>query len=122
MDPSLEGSYSDDAAAKAATVAYNCLHSLPKSRPTMREVVDALEPLLSMRGDMPLGTFIYTAPEVVADKAEAADKKGRGGGGGGEATSMKKMAVQRVARHRYASSVAGSEGGRSPRQSTDRGA
>uniref|UniRef100_A0ACD5YV26 Uncharacterized protein n=1 Tax=Avena sativa TaxID=4498 RepID=A0ACD5YV26_AVESA len=119
MDPSLEGSYSDDAAAKAATVAYNCLHSLPKSRPTMREVVDALEPLLSMRGDVPIGTFVYTAPEVVADKAEAADKeKGRGG----EATSLKKMAVQRVARHRYASSVAGSEGGRSPRQSTDRGA
>jgi len=120
MDPSLEGSYSDDAAAKAATVAYNCLHSLPKSRPTMREVVYTLEPLLSMRGDVPIGTFVYTVPAVVADTAEAVDKeKGRAG----EATSsMKKMAVQRVGRHRYASSVAGSEGGRSPRQSTDRGA
>jgi hypothetical protein len=117
MDPSLEGSYSDEAAAKAATVAYGCLHSVPRTRPTMREVVDALEPLLSMRGDVPAGTFVYTAPPVVV--SEAGKEKERGS----EATAMKKMAVQRVGRHRYASSVAGSENSAgSPRQSRDRGA
>ncbi|KAM0836956.1 hypothetical protein ACQ4PT_061984 [Festuca glaucescens] len=117
MDPSLEGSYSEEAAAKAAMVAYNCLHSLPRTRPTMREVVDALEPLLNMRGGLGAGTFVYTAPPVdVADRSEV--EKGRGG----EAVAMKKMAAQRVGRHRYASSVAGSESGGSPRQTRDRGA
>ncbi|KAM0891463.1 hypothetical protein ACQ4PT_026373 [Festuca glaucescens] len=95
MDPSLEGSYSDEAAAKAAMVAYNCLHIVPRTCPTMREVIDALEPLLSTRGDVPAGTFVYTAPPVdVADRSEV-DKKGCSS----EATTMKKMAVQRVVRH-----------------------
>jgi serine/threonine protein kinase len=122
MDPSLEGSYSEEAAAKAAMVAYNCLRSVPRTRPTMCEVVDALEPLLSMRDGLGVGTFVYTAPpvDVVPDTSEADKENGRGGG---EATAMKKMAVQRVGRHRpYASSVAGSEGAGSPRQSRDRGA
>ena len=121
MDPSLEGSYSDEAAEKAAMVAYKCLQSVPRSRPTMREVVDALEPLLSMRSDVPAGTFVYVAPAlpvVVAAKAEVVDKeKDRGD----EVTmGMKKMAVQRAGRHRYASSVAGSEDGSSPGQTRDR--
>ncbi|CAM0943736.1 unnamed protein product [Alopecurus aequalis] len=139
MDPSLEGSYSDEAAEKAATVAYKCLQSLPRSRPTMREVVDALEPLLSARAHVPAGTFVYTAPVVVADKAEVdrtapvdadkaevdrqapvdADKAevDKEKDCGGEATTgMKKMAVQRGGRHRYASSLAGSESGGSPGQ------
>ncbi|KAM0880886.1 hypothetical protein ACQ4PT_033288 [Festuca glaucescens] len=52
MDPSLEGSYSVEAEAKAAMVAYNCLHSVPWTSPTMREVIDALKPLLTMCGDL----------------------------------------------------------------------
>ncbi|KAM0836955.1 hypothetical protein ACQ4PT_061983 [Festuca glaucescens] len=58
MDPSLEGSYSVEAEAKAAMVAYNCLHSVPRTSPTMREVIDALKPLLTMYGDVGAGTFV----------------------------------------------------------------
>ena len=43
MDPSLDGHYSAKAAHKAAMVAYHCLHSVPKSRPTMRDVVQMLQ-------------------------------------------------------------------------------
>jgi len=121
MDPSLEGSYSDEAAEKAAMVAYKCLQSVPRSRPTMREVVDALEPLLSLRGGVLAGTFVYTAPAVpavIAGNAEVVDKeKDRGGEA---ATGTKRMAVQRAGRPRYASSVTGSESGGSPGQTRDR--
>ena len=58
MDPSLDGHYSAKAAHKAAMVAYHCLHSVPKSRPTMRDVVDALEPLLAVCSDVPAGPFV----------------------------------------------------------------
>ncbi|CAM0943737.1 unnamed protein product [Alopecurus aequalis] len=121
MDPSLEGSYSDEAAEKAAVVAYNCLQSVPRLRPTMREVVDALEPLLSLRGYVPAGTFVYTAPAVVADKPvilyEEKDLYQVKDRGGEATTGVKKMAVQRGGRPRpYASSVSVSESGGSPGQ------
>jgi serine/threonine protein kinase len=53
MDPKLEGSYSTKAAQKAALVAYLCLSSIPKPRPQMKEVFDALEPLLQIK-DLPV--------------------------------------------------------------------
>ncbi|VAI50134.1 unnamed protein product [Triticum turgidum subsp. durum] len=138
MDPSLEGSYSAEAAAKAATVAYNCLHSVPKNRPTMREVVDSLEPLMRMSRDVPAGLFVYTAPsepspvaKAVADKADVAAEAGeeaKDGGASASAAAARKK-CQRSAVHaesaapKYASSVAaGNESRGSPRQRRDRGA
>uniref|UniRef100_A0A0A8XQ16 Protein kinase domain-containing protein n=1 Tax=Arundo donax TaxID=35708 RepID=A0A0A8XQ16_ARUDO len=71
MDLSLDGQYSAKAAHKAAMVAYHCLHSVPKSRPSMRDVVDALEPLLQMLSDVPAGPFVYTVPSPAADGGKA---------------------------------------------------
>ena len=58
MDPSLEMQYSARAAEKAAKVAHQCLQSVPKARPSMRDVVDALEPLLAVCSDVPAGPFV----------------------------------------------------------------
>ncbi|XP_071680084.1 probable serine/threonine-protein kinase PBL8 [Lolium perenne] len=44
MDPGMESQYSTRAARGAAAVAHSCLQSLPKARPRMRDVVEALEP------------------------------------------------------------------------------
>jgi serine/threonine protein kinase len=74
MDPSLDGQYSAKAAHKAAMVAYHCLHSVPKSRPTMRDVVDALEPLLHVSSDVPAGPFVYTVPSPPAGDAKKAEE------------------------------------------------
>jgi len=119
MDPSLDGQYSGKAAHKAAMVAYHCLHSVPKSRPTMRDVVDALEPLLTMCADVPAGPFVYTVP---ADDGKAGEEAAK-------TTARKKCLASAVhaegelpaGDRRYASSVAGRKSS-SPMQSRDRGA
>ncbi|OEL23061.1 Serine/threonine-protein kinase [Dichanthelium oligosanthes] len=89
MDPSLEMQYSARAAEAAAKVAHQCLQSVPKARPCMREVVDALEPLLALDDDVPMGPFVFTvgdaeaapAQVVVAaandDEAEAGSRQGK---------------------------------------------
>nr|CAB3469902.1 unnamed protein product [Digitaria exilis] len=79
MDPSLEMQYSARAAEKAAK-------SVPKARPSMRDVVDALEPLLALDDDVPMGPFVFTvgggdaeaAPAAQADdEAEAGSRQGK---------------------------------------------
>lgn len=59
MDPNLESQYSTKGAEIAAQVAYRCLSENPKSRPHMREVVGALEPVLEFK-DVPVGPFVFT--------------------------------------------------------------
>ncbi|KAH7276514.1 hypothetical protein KP509_39G010200 [Ceratopteris richardii] len=49
MDPRLEGQYSMKGAYRAATLALGCLNQDAKLRPTMKEVVQLLEPLLNFR-------------------------------------------------------------------------
>ncbi|KAG1334319.1 serine/threonine-protein kinase RIPK [Cocos nucifera] len=71
MDPNLEGLYSTKGAQKAAAVAYQCLSHSPKSRPTMRDIVGDLEPLLNW-SDMPMGPFVYT---VTAEKSKEEDEE-----------------------------------------------
>ncbi|CAD6340706.1 unnamed protein product [Miscanthus lutarioriparius] len=77
MDPSLEMQYSARAAEKAAKVAHQCLQSVPKARPSMRDVVDALEPLLALDDDVPMGPFVFTvggaAAEAEAKQAQAVE-------------------------------------------------
>uniref|UniRef100_A0A0E0L923 non-specific serine/threonine protein kinase n=1 Tax=Oryza punctata TaxID=4537 RepID=A0A0E0L923_ORYPU len=77
MDPSLELQYSARAAHAAAKVAHQCLQSVPKSRPCMRDVVDALEPLLAVDDDVPMGPFVFTVGgEEAAAGSSAADVAG----------------------------------------------
>ncbi|CAD6224848.1 unnamed protein product [Miscanthus lutarioriparius] len=79
MDPALECQYSCRGAEVAAIVAYKCLSQNPKSRPTMREVVRTLEPVLGMDDDFfPAGPFVFTISveedKVVGVKVEVVEK------------------------------------------------
>jgi len=49
MDPGLEGQYSSKGALLAAQLTLKCLNSDPKSRPSMKEVVEALEQIESIK-------------------------------------------------------------------------
>ncbi|XP_074574943.1 serine/threonine-protein kinase RIPK-like isoform X1 [Curcuma longa] len=74
MDPSLDGVYSSKGAQKAAAIAYKCLDSKPKFRPNMRDVVETLEPLLSLN-DLLVGPFVYVAPIDDEKEIEMDDKQ-----------------------------------------------
>jgi len=76
MDPAMEGQYSARAAQSAAMVAYRCLSSSPKNRPDMSAVVQALEPLLDLNDDVPVGPVGPVGP-VVLFVAAAEEKKER---------------------------------------------
>lgn len=69
MDPGLDGLYSVKGAQKTAALAYKCLSHAPKSRPSMKSVVEALEPLVSLN-DVQAGSFIYVAPREKACEEE----------------------------------------------------
>uniref|UniRef100_A0A0E0LVK7 non-specific serine/threonine protein kinase n=1 Tax=Oryza punctata TaxID=4537 RepID=A0A0E0LVK7_ORYPU len=75
MDPAMEGQYSYRGAQEAALVAYKCLSPSPKSRPTMREVVKALEPILDMNDYLQIGTFVFTV--VVEDNKKDNETKSK---------------------------------------------
>ncbi|RLN34932.1 serine/threonine-protein kinase [Panicum miliaceum] len=81
MDPALECQYSCRGAEVAAIVAYKCLSQNPKSRPTMREVVKTLEPVLGMDDFFPAGPFVFTISveddKVVGVKVEVEEKPQR---------------------------------------------
>jgi hypothetical protein len=88
----------------------------------MRDVVDALEPLLAICGDVPAGPFVYTAP--------AEDDDGKADGTAAAVAAGKKCPASAVhaegellpaGNQRYARSVAGRNSS-SPKQSRDRGA
>jgi hypothetical protein len=66
MDPRLEGQFSESGARKAAALAYQCLSHRPRNRPSMSTVVTTLEPLQNYV-DIPIGTFVYTAPSDVSN-------------------------------------------------------
>ncbi|XP_016458370.1 EPD1-interacting receptor-like cytoplasmic serine/threonine-protein kinase [Nicotiana tabacum] len=67
MDSRLEGQYSTEGAKKVAALAYQCLSHQPRSRPTMSNVVKALEPVLELK-DIPIGPFVYVVPSSECDK------------------------------------------------------
>ncbi|XP_062233360.1 serine/threonine-protein kinase RIPK-like [Phragmites australis] len=115
MDPSLELQYSERAAQKAAQVAHQCLQSVPKARPNMRDVVDALEPLLALDDDVPMGPFVFTvgaeaAPaQVGAGAADANDDESHeteaAGSRKGKRHVMSAVHAESPLRSRYASAV-----------------
>ncbi|KAK3027651.1 hypothetical protein RJ639_040614 [Escallonia herrerae] len=49
MDARIEGQYSLVGAVRAATIAVKCLSTEPKVRPSMDEVVEALEQLQDLK-------------------------------------------------------------------------
>ncbi|CAN4098542.1 unnamed protein product [Withania somnifera] len=67
MDPRLEGQYSTQGAKEVAALAYQCLRHQTRSRPTMSDVVKALEPVLDLK-DIPIGPFVYVVPSSKCDK------------------------------------------------------
>ncbi|KAG8047596.1 hypothetical protein GUJ93_ZPchr0008g11837 [Zizania palustris] len=75
MDPAMEDQYSYKGAQEASLVAYKCLSQNPKNRPTMREVVRALEPILDMHDYLQVGTFVFTV--VVEDDTKDKDKESK---------------------------------------------
>jgi serine/threonine protein kinase len=84
MDPGMESQYSTPAARGAAAVAHSCLQSLPKARPRMRDVVEALEPLLAQDDDVPMGPFVFTVGGGAAESAPAAAAAATNGAGDDE--------------------------------------
>ena len=74
MDPAMECQYSCRGAERAAMVAYKCLSQNPKSRPTLREVVQALEPVLDMDDYLQIGPFVFTV--VVEDNGDRSKESG----------------------------------------------
>jgi hypothetical protein len=97
----------------------------------MRDVVDALEPLLAVCSDVPAGPFVYTVPPKSDDNSKAADEAAAADGAAATAAAARKKCLasavhaedelRTAANQRYASSVAG-HGSSSPQQSRDRGA
>jgi serine/threonine protein kinase len=73
MDLALECQYSPQGAERAAMVAYKCLSQNAKSRPSMREVVKALEPVLDMHDYLEVGPFVFTL--IVEDNNESKGKE-----------------------------------------------
>jgi serine/threonine protein kinase len=73
MDLAMECQYSPQGAERAAMVAYKCLSQNAKSRPTMREVVKALEPMLDMHDYLEVGPFVFTL--IVEDNNEQNESK-----------------------------------------------
>lgn len=49
MDPKLQGQYPSKGALQVAQLTLKCLHHDPRSRPSMNEIVDALEQLEAMK-------------------------------------------------------------------------
>ncbi|WOK93974.1 hypothetical protein Cni_G02675 [Canna indica] len=72
MDANLEGQYSSKGAQKVATMAHKCLSLNPKSRPSMKDVVEILELILEFNDYMPAEPFVYIAPTT---KKESNDRE-----------------------------------------------
>ena len=88
-----------------------CPQSVPKARPSMRDVVAALEPLLALEDDVPTGPFVYTvggaAPAAAAaggdEEQEEEEEAAEAGGRQGKRHVM--SAVHAESPLRYASAV-----------------
>ncbi|CAM0907712.1 unnamed protein product [Alopecurus aequalis] len=72
MDQTIECQFSCQSAEVAALVAYKCLSQNSQSRPTMNEVVMALEPMLSMEDFYHVSPFVF---KVVVEEYKVVDVK-----------------------------------------------
>ncbi|KAG0466920.1 hypothetical protein HPP92_018500 [Vanilla planifolia] len=67
VDPRMSGQYSIKAAQRVSNLAYQCLSENPKGRPTMSEVVSALEGCLSANE--------HDAPQLHCERAAVAPER-----------------------------------------------
>lgn len=75
MDPKLAGQYSVRGAREAASLALRCISPLPKDRPRMSAVVEALQGLEHLK-DMAVGSGLWpAAPPIAGRNAIAAKAK-----------------------------------------------
>ncbi|XP_010266182.1 PREDICTED: probable serine/threonine-protein kinase NAK [Nelumbo nucifera] len=68
MDPRLEGQYSMKAVQQAAQLTLKCLGSDPKSRPSMKEVVEALERIEAIKDNKPKQSKINRSAQPTAHR------------------------------------------------------
>uniref|UniRef100_A0ACD5V944 Uncharacterized protein n=1 Tax=Avena sativa TaxID=4498 RepID=A0ACD5V944_AVESA len=90
MDPRFEGQYNSKQALQSAQLTLNCLAGEPRSRPSMKEVLETLEQIEAMK---------------------SRTREARGGSG----TSSRDRAHGRSAGHQRSSPRGGSDGRRGPR-------
>ncbi|KAG9151063.1 hypothetical protein Leryth_002640 [Lithospermum erythrorhizon] len=78
MDPRLDGMYSEIGAQKAAELAYHCLSHTAKCRPSMRDVVNTLEPLKDF-DDSSNQIIFYSAPKKRSEDLQKESTKKESG-------------------------------------------
>jgi len=80
MDPGLEGQYSSKGALLAAQLTLKCLNSDPKSRPSMKEVVEALEQIESIKSRVrePRSSGSLRRGQGQSPRSDSARKNSRG--------------------------------------------
>lgn len=93
IDPRLEGQYSYEGARKMAALAHQCLSHQARSRPSMRTVVNTLQPLINI-ADIPVGCFVYVVPSeenpVQCEDVTEEKKKMEGGFGNGKSRRFRR--------------------------------
>lgn len=72
IDPRLDGMFPAKGAQKAAALAFQCLSENPRTRPLVSFVVEALEPLLTVR-DAGSASYTYVAGSGVDDQMQKAN-------------------------------------------------
>uniref|UniRef100_A0A0A9ERV8 Protein kinase domain-containing protein n=1 Tax=Arundo donax TaxID=35708 RepID=A0A0A9ERV8_ARUDO len=80
MDSRLEGQYHSKGALQAAQLIIKCLNGDPKSRPSMKEVVEAMEKIESMKSRTrePRNSSSLTRGQVHSPRRDSARKNSRG--------------------------------------------
>ena len=63
MDAKIEGQYSLEAAGQAAQLTLKCLKSVPEERPSMKDVVEALEAIEAIQNPQ-FAMYISTTPSA----------------------------------------------------------
>ncbi|CAN6181634.1 unnamed protein product [Urochloa humidicola] len=77
MDSGLEGQYNPKGAILAAQLTLKCLNADPKSRPSMKEVVEVLEQIESMKGRARSGSSLRRG-QGQSPRSDSARKNSRG--------------------------------------------
>jgi serine/threonine protein kinase len=76
MDSRLEGQYHSKGALQAAQLTLKCLNGDPKSRPSMKEVVEALEKIQSMKSKTPRkSSSSFTRGQVHSPTRDGSSRK-----------------------------------------------
>uniref|UniRef100_A0ACD5XPB9 Uncharacterized protein n=1 Tax=Avena sativa TaxID=4498 RepID=A0ACD5XPB9_AVESA len=97
IDPRMKGKYPWHAASSTATMVRRCLHSVPEKRPSMRDVVQALEPLLLLIVSEKPSETIINRTNNVPPAAGGNDDEAAGGGGPSSRIQLDLINLKKVA-------------------------